>query len=226
MNLLVGYLTNVLSRLTKLFQFLAYYGHSFFKILRKKTQKKIFFIIFEKIQLFLIYFLYYFNFLDFFTLKSKGYIFPVLLSEFLKINLKLLDIPLFAFFCNPEHTFFLHLIITQIVMQRKQIFFTDLVKFHVITLTLLDSINRLALEYLNFFIARDLVKSLPSKIASYIYLYIYVIGFSLYFYSFFCGFFNIYPKFPSPLDIITKSSYFWLRKKKSDSTTKFKKKFG
>lgn len=223
MNLLVGYLKNVFSRLIKLFHFLASYGYNFFKLLKKKSRKKFFLLIFEKIQLLLIYFLYYFNFLDFFTLKSKGYIFPVLLSEFLKINLKLLDIPVFAFFCNPEHTFFLHLIITQIVMQRKQVFFTDLVKFHVITLTLLDSINRLALEYLNFFIARDLVKSLPSKIASYIYLYIFVIGFSLYFYSFFCGFFSIYPKFPSPLDIITKSAYFWLRTKKTEPKIRVKK---
>lgn len=215
MNYFLGFFQKIFSQIQGFFTFLVFrYKKSlqtsiFWKIVYNYFPK-----IFEKIQLFLIYFLYYFNFMDLFYLKAKGSTYPIIFLEFLKINIKLLDIPLFAFLCNPENTFFLHLIITQIVMQRKQILFTDLVKFHIVTLTLVDSLNRLALDYINFFSTRDLVKSLPSKLGSSIYLYIFGITIFFYIYSYICGLFSFYPKFPPPYDIITKSAFFWLKKKK------------
>ena len=217
MNYFLGFFQKVFSQIQRFFTFLLFQYKKylqtsvFWKIFRENFPK-----VLEKIQLFLIYFLYYFNFVELFYLKAKGYTYPILFLEFLKINLKLLDIPLFAFLCNPENTFFLHLIITQIVMQRKQILFNNLVKFHIVTLALLDSLNRLALDYINFFIARDLVKSLPSKLASSIYMYVFGVTISFYIYSYICGLFSLYPKFPPPFDIITKSAYFWLKIKKKN----------
>lgn len=171
--------------------------------------------IIEKLQITFIYFLYYFNFVDLFLVKSKEYNYPNIFLEFLNLHLKILDIPFITFLCNTDNTYFLHLIITQIVMQRKQIIFTNHVKFHIILLTLIDCFDRILLEYLLFFTSREAIGTMPPKFSSYLYIILFSISLFSYFYSYICGILKIDPIFPAPFDIVTKSAYFWVRTKKN-----------
>jgi hypothetical protein len=176
----------------------------------------IFKLILEKLQITIIYFLYYFTFVDLFISTSKGYIYPTIFLEFLNLNLKILDIPFLAFLSNRDNTYFLHLIITQIVMQRKEILFTNHVKFHIILLSLIDSLGRLAFDYLSFFTGQDSLGNISSKFTTYFYIIIFSISIFSYFYSYICGLIKMDPVFPAPFDIITKSAYFWLRTKQKN----------
>ena len=109
-------------------------------------------------------------------------------------------------------------------MQKKIPLINNLIRFHIITLTLLDSLYRLAVDYVTVFVTRHVVKSLPLKLATTINMNIFYISISLYIYSFICGLFGLYPNFPPPFDSITKSAYFWLRiKKKEEKKKHFKK---
>jgi hypothetical protein len=178
----------------------------------------------EKLQITFIYFLYYFNFVDLFLLRSREYTYPNIFLEFLNLHLKILDIPFITFLCNTDNTYFLHLIITQIVMQRKQIIFTNHVKFHIILLTLIDCFDRILLEYLLFFTSRESIGTMPPKFSSYLYIILFSISLFSYFYSYICGILKKDPIFPAPFDIITKSASFWVRTKKNTNNKVEKKK--
>lgn len=169
---------------------------------------------FEKLQITIIYFFYYFNFVDLFLLKSKEYTYPNIFLEFLKAHLTILNIPLIHFLFNTDNTFFLHLIITQIVIQRKEIIFNTFVKFHIFLLISMDCFQRLLLEYLIFFTSKEALGTTAPKFSSVFYITLFSISFISYFYSYLCGLLEKDPKFPAPFDIITRSAFFWVRSKK------------
>jgi hypothetical protein len=175
-------------------------------------------ILFEKIELTAIHFCATIVLL-FVVVNCLGYL-PPILTTFFPFLIDLLTFPPLTFFAKPEQTFLIYLLSLEFIINRNMFRFSNLVKFNLMLIFILEMVENLVITLWDFFYVREvegfISKGMPvgnDFVASIFFLFFFLFFQYLYTQAYIQSLRGKFPKYPPFLRFLTDSVSFWLRLK-------------
>ena len=170
----------------------------------------------ERIQLSFIYFFA----VVVLSYSIQGFLggFPDFVFQLFPYVQEILDVPLLKILATPEKTFFIYLIVLELLMSRSRYGFSLLVKFNILLIFILEMFQNLLISYWDLLFNREIEYSFVGEmavqikdLATFFFTTLYLFFLLTYSYCFIRSCSGRFPVFPGNAGFITDSIAFWLQ---------------